>query len=62
MDKINSEELAKKLHEWYLEASKKIGAESYNLKAQKDYNELTEEQKLLDKFIADKILEFLKLK
>lgn len=59
---IESRELAKKLHEWYLEASKKIGAESFNIKAQKSFDELTEEQKFLDEFIAERVIEFFEKK
>ena len=59
---MKTEQLAKKLHEWYLEASKKISSESYNTKAQKSYQDLTEEQKLIDRYIAEKILDFLKVK
>lgn len=51
--KISPEEL----HLWYLEAVKKLKPESFNSNANKDYSELTEEQKFIDKFIADKINE-----
>ena len=53
------EGLAEKLHEWYLEATKALKPESYNPNAQKKYSELTEEQKFIDRFIADKILSLL---
>jgi len=43
------------LHDWYLEATKELNPESYNEEAQKPYEELTEEQKKIDKYIADKI-------
>lgn len=43
------------LHKWYLEATKLLNPESYNPDAQKPYSELTEEQKVIDKFIADRI-------
>lgn len=45
------------LHKWYLEATKKLNPASFNKDAQKPYKELTEEQKFIDKFIADKINE-----
>lgn len=54
---MDKEQLAKKLHEWYLEASKELGAESYNARAQKDYKDLTEEQKKLDRYLAEKVLD-----
>lgn len=43
------------LHEWYLQAINLLHPESYNPDAQKPYDELTEEQKTIDKFIADRI-------
>jgi len=43
------------LHKWYLEATKKLNTESYNKNAQKPYEELSEEQKSIDKFICKKI-------
>jgi len=43
------------LHEWYLEATKLLKKESYNPNAQKPYDELSEEQKFIDKFICDRI-------
>ena len=43
------------LHNWYLEATKKIHPLSYNPKAQKKYNQLTEEQKFIDQYIASKL-------
>ena len=43
------------LHRWYLEATSKLRKESFNKEAQKPYNELTEEQKYIDKYISDKI-------
>ena len=50
-------ELAEKLHEWYLEATKQLNPESYNPAAQKSYSELTEEQKFIDRYIANKVLQ-----
>jgi len=46
---------SKQLHEWYLQAIKLLHPESYNPNAQKPYDELTEEQKSIDKFIVDRI-------
>jgi len=43
------------LHQWYLEATKKLHPESFNAKAQVAYKYLTEEQQFIDKYIADKI-------
>ena len=45
------------LHNWYLEAIKELHPESFNPNAKKPYSELTEEQKFIDKYIADKIIE-----
>ena len=43
------------LHKWYLQATSILKKESYNPNAQKPYEELTEEQKFIDKFICDRI-------
>ena len=43
------------LHEWYLEATQKLRPESFNANAQKPYEEMTDEQKQIDIYIADKI-------
>jgi len=51
------EELAKKLHEWYLKATKKLNPDSYNEKAQVPFEELTTEQKFIDYYIAEKVLQ-----
>jgi hypothetical protein len=51
------ERLAEQLHEWYLEATHKLRFESFNPKAQKPYSELTDEQRFIDKYIADRILQ-----
>ena len=53
----NKETLAELMHKWYLEATKKMNPESYNPKAQKKYKDLTEEQKQIDRFIAEKVLQ-----
>jgi len=42
------------LHKWYLEATKKLKPRSYNKSAQKPYDELTDEQRFIDKFICEK--------
>jgi len=55
MDK--QEEWARKQHEWYLEATAKLHPESYNPNAQKSYDDLTEEQKFIDRYIAQKGLD-----
>jgi len=59
---MEQEQLAEKLHEWYLEASKQLQPESYNPNAQKLFGELTEEQKFLDRYIAGRILEVFSLR
>jgi len=46
---------SEQLHKWYLQAIKLLHPESYNPNAQKPYDELTEEQKSIDKFIVDRI-------
>lgn len=43
------------LHKWYLEATKKLNPKSFNEDAQKPYEQLSEEQKYIDKYIANKI-------
>ena len=50
------EELARRLHNWYLTATCKLDPESYNPKAQKNYDELTDEQRFIDRYIAEQIL------
>jgi hypothetical protein len=59
---MEKEKLAEQLHNWYLEAIRQIQKENYNTNADKPYSELTEEQKFIDRFIADKILTLLELK
>jgi len=62
MTESSARELARQLHEWYLEATawlKRDGdthGENYNPNACKNYAELTEEQKFLDLYIAKKLL------
>ncbi len=55
--KAEIEELAENLHRWYLEACKELKSESYNPNAQKSFAELTEEQKFLDRYIAEKLIQ-----
>lgn len=43
------------LHKWYLEAIESLKPESFNPDAQKSYESLTDEQKNIDKYIANKI-------
>lgn len=47
------------IHIWYLEATKKINPKFYNQKAQKFYNELSKEQKSIDRYVANKIQQLL---
>lgn len=49
------DEIAKELHGWYLEAAAK-SPESFNPKAQVPFDKLTEEQKYVDRYIAEKVL------
>ena len=51
------EELAEQMHIWYLEATLKLHPESFNPNAQKKYEDLTDEQKFIDIFIAKKVEE-----
>lgn len=52
----SDQELPRKLHEWYLEATTSLKPESYNPNAQKPYDDMSDEQKYIDKYIADKLL------
>ena len=56
---MNKEELSEKLHVWYLEGTEKLDPENYNPKAQKQYADLNEEQKEIDRYIAGKVLAFI---
>ena len=47
------------LHEWYLEATKSLHPESYNPNAQKSYEELTDEQRKIDEYMAEKINDYI---
>ena len=51
----DTEALARKLHEWYLEAIKLIDKKNYNQKAVKSYDELNEQQRYIDVWIASQI-------
>jgi hypothetical protein len=53
---MDKEKLAEQLHIWYLEATHTIPSDAYNMKAQVDYNELSEDQKHIDRYIASAIL------
>lgn len=56
---ITNEEIlgfAEQLHIWYLEATQKLNPNSFNKDAQKPYSELTDEQKFIDKYIAEKAI------
>jgi len=55
------ETLAKNMHEWYLEATSKLSPVSSNPNAQRSYEQLTEEQKSIDRYIANKVSELLSL-
>ena len=55
MGKVEEEITPEQLHRWYLEAIKKISPKSYNPNAIKEYSELDEDQKDIDRYIASKI-------
>jgi len=50
------EDTARQLHGWYLSATLKLNPENFNEKAQVQYDALNEEQKDIDRYIAEKIL------
>jgi len=58
---INPEDLAKKLHEWYLEALEKSDPDRSDPEVQKAYEKLSIEKKFLDQYIAKKIIEYFDL-
>ena len=58
---VEEEVLALQLHKWYLEAIKELNSDSFNKNAQKRYEYLTNEQKSIDRYIANKIMELIKL-
>jgi hypothetical protein len=47
--------LANQLHRWYLEATLTLDPKNYNPDAQKKYEDLNEEQKFIDRYIAMKV-------
>lgn len=49
--------LAERLHEWYLEAVKSLDPRNYNPDAAVPWEELNRDQKKIDRYIAEKILE-----
>lgn len=53
-------ELPEQLHIWYLEATSKIHKLNYNPHAHKPYSELNDEQKFIDKYIADALREWIR--
>ncbi|MHC1591716.1 MAG: hypothetical protein ACXQS8_06505 [Candidatus Helarchaeales archaeon] len=50
-----TDKLARFLHEMYLEAISKLDESSYNKDAAKSFDDLTEEQKFIDRHIASRI-------
>ena len=52
--------LAKNLHKWYLEATKELNPKNYNPKAQVSFNKLNAQQKMIDIYIARKIIDYIK--
>lgn len=51
--------LPEQLHSWYLEAVKELKPESFNPNANKPYSEITDEQKSIDIYIANKITDLI---
>jgi len=56
----DKEKLAKQLHDWYLEAIEDLDPENYNHEAQRQYKDLREQQKQIDRYIAIQILKLLR--
>lgn len=59
------DELARKLHEWYLDAIGILiekGSSDYNKNAMKPYNKLNPNQRFIDLYIARKLIEFFSIK
>ena len=53
------ERMAERLHIWYLEATENIYEHNaYNIHAQVPYEDLTEVQKSIDRYIATRVYEF----
>ena len=57
---LDTRELARQLHSWYLEVTKLLDPKAYNKKAQKPYDELTGEQQAIDGYIAERLIEYFK--
>jgi hypothetical protein len=58
---MNKEKLAEQLHIWYLEAiTSGVAGEQYNCNAVKEYKDLSEEQKNIDRYIAEAIIKLFK--
>lgn len=53
------ETMAHTLHIWYLEATSELRPESYNPNAQKPYDDMTDEQKAIDRYIAKKVVDLI---
>jgi DNA repair ATPase RecN len=54
VERVKKEITARQLHEWYLEAiTSGVAGDQYNPNAIKPYDELTQEQQAIDKFIAE---------
>lgn len=50
--------LAEQLHIWYLEATEELSPDDFNFDAQKGYEDLTQGQKFIDRYIANKVNQF----
>ena len=62
MNELTKEKISpEQLHIWYLESTAKLNKKSFNSDAQGEYAELTEEQKFIDKYIAKKIVNVVRL-
>ncbi len=48
--------LARKLHQWYLDATKRLSTGSFNPDAQTGYDDMTKEQQSIDRYIAEQLL------
>lgn len=57
-EKSDKDILARKLHEFYLNATRELKPESYNKEAQKSFDDLTGEQKSIDTSIAEQLREY----
>ncbi len=52
--------LARQMHEWYLEAIGQLDPKNFNHDAQKSYDQLREQQKDIDRYIAGQVLAVIK--